>query len=110
VVPTAAETLRIKAWLALVRNQTRDYLDIAALADHIGFDEAAAVLTSRLRPTAGLLAGRGDRDADRSRGAVGLAAPRAGDPPKVAPTADVLGRLGLLAATHRSEGRRRGGP
>jgi len=44
VVPTAAEILRIKAWLALARNQTRDYLDIAALADGIGLDEAAAVL------------------------------------------------------------------
>ncbi len=45
VVPTAAEILRIKAWLALSRNQTRDYLDIAALADSIGLDEAAAVLS-----------------------------------------------------------------
>jgi hypothetical protein len=44
LVPTAAEILRIKAWLALTRNQTRDYLDIAALADRIGLDEAAAVL------------------------------------------------------------------
>jgi hypothetical protein len=44
VVPTAAEVLRIKAWLALTRNQTRDYLDIAALADHLGLDEAALVL------------------------------------------------------------------
>lgn len=44
VVPTAAEILRIKAWLALSRNQTRDYLDIAAIADSIGLDEAAAVL------------------------------------------------------------------
>ena len=44
VVPTAAEILRIKAWLALSRNQTRDYLDIAALASQIGLDEAAAVL------------------------------------------------------------------
>lgn len=44
LVPTAAEILRIKAWLALSRNQTRDYLDIAALADSIGLDEAAAVL------------------------------------------------------------------
>jgi hypothetical protein len=33
VVPTAAEILRVKAWLALSRNQTRDYLDIAALAE-----------------------------------------------------------------------------
>jgi hypothetical protein len=45
VVPTAAEILRIKAWLALSRNQTRDYLDIAALAESIGLDEAAAVLS-----------------------------------------------------------------
>jgi hypothetical protein len=44
VVPTAAEILRIKAWLALSRNQTRDYLDIAALADSIGLKDAAAVL------------------------------------------------------------------
>jgi hypothetical protein len=45
VVPTAAEILRVKAWLALSRNQTRDYLDIAALAESIGLDEAAAVLS-----------------------------------------------------------------
>jgi Nucleotidyl transferase AbiEii toxin, Type IV TA system len=44
LVPTAAEILRIKAWLALQRNQTRDYLDIAALADGMGLDEAAEVL------------------------------------------------------------------
>lgn len=44
LIPTAAEILRVKAWLALSRNQTRDYLDIAALADSIGLDEAAAVL------------------------------------------------------------------
>jgi hypothetical protein len=44
VVPTAAEILRIKGWLALSRNQTRDHLDVAALADRIGLDEAAAVL------------------------------------------------------------------
>ena len=45
-VPTAAEILRLKAWLALNRNQTRDYLDIAALADQIGLDEAATVLSA----------------------------------------------------------------
>jgi hypothetical protein len=44
VVPTAQETLRIKAWLALTRNQTRDYVDIAALADHVGLEEAARTL------------------------------------------------------------------
>jgi hypothetical protein len=45
LVPTAAEILRIKAWLTLSRNQTRDYLDVAALSDRIGVDEAAAVLS-----------------------------------------------------------------
>jgi hypothetical protein len=44
VVPSAEEILRIRAWLALSRNQTRDYLDIAALADSIGLDEAAKAL------------------------------------------------------------------
>jgi hypothetical protein len=43
-VPTIAEILRIKAWLALTRNQTRDYLDVAALSDRMGEDEAANVL------------------------------------------------------------------
>ena len=44
VVPTLEEILRIKAWLALTRNQTRDYLDIAALADRLGIERAATVL------------------------------------------------------------------
>jgi hypothetical protein len=44
VVPTADEMLRIKAWLIVHRNQTRDYLDVAALADHVGLDHAAHVL------------------------------------------------------------------
>jgi len=43
-VPTLEETLRIKGFLAVRRNQTRDYLDLAALADRIGFDKAANVL------------------------------------------------------------------
>lgn len=43
-VPTAEETLRIKAFLVVRRNQTRDYLDVAALADRYGIVESAAVL------------------------------------------------------------------
>jgi len=43
-VPTAEETLRIKAFLVVRRNQTRDYLDLAALAEHLGVERAAAVL------------------------------------------------------------------
>jgi len=43
-VPTAEETLRIKAFLVVRRNQTRDYLDLAALTEHLGIERAAAVL------------------------------------------------------------------
>jgi hypothetical protein len=35
-IPTSAEILRIKGVLILKRNATRDYLDFAALADHLG--------------------------------------------------------------------------
>ncbi|MGH3517627.1 MAG: hypothetical protein ACRDQ7_09485 [Haloechinothrix sp.] len=45
-VPTAEETLRIKAFLVLRRNQTRDYLDVVALADRFGRRAAAGVLAA----------------------------------------------------------------
>jgi len=45
-VPTLAETARIKAWLCLVRNATRDYLDFAALADRLGDEEAAKIVAA----------------------------------------------------------------
>jgi hypothetical protein len=44
--PTPEETLRVKAFLILRRNQTRDYLDVAALADRMGIDHAAGTLSS----------------------------------------------------------------
>jgi len=44
-VPTIEETLRIKAFLIVRRNQTRDYLDVAALAGSLGVDRAAKVLS-----------------------------------------------------------------
>jgi len=43
-VPTLAEILRIKGWLAVQRNATRDYLDLAALAEHAGLPAAARAL------------------------------------------------------------------
>ena len=43
-VPTAEETLRIKGFLIVRRNQTRDYLDVAALADRYSPEKAAPVL------------------------------------------------------------------
>ena len=43
-IPTAAETLRIKAILILKRNATRDYVDFAAIADRLGAAETAKAL------------------------------------------------------------------
>ena len=43
-VPTVEETLRIKAFLSVRRNQTRDYLDLAALSEHMGVDRSAETL------------------------------------------------------------------
>jgi hypothetical protein len=62
-VPTAEETLRIKGFLIVRRNQTRDYLDVAALADRYGLDEAA-----------GTLARIDDYYADQHAGGRGIAA------------------------------------
>src|SRR5699024_9921603 len=45
-VPTAAETLRIKAFLIVKRNQVRDYLDVAALAYAYGIGAAPRSLTA----------------------------------------------------------------
>lgn len=44
IVPTPAETLRIKAYLIVKRNQTRDFLDVAALSDRFGTAWSAGVL------------------------------------------------------------------
>jgi hypothetical protein len=43
-VPTLEEMLRIKAWLVLRRNATRDYLDVVALTAELGVERAAEVL------------------------------------------------------------------
>ncbi|MDP8959731.1 MAG: hypothetical protein M3N51_11215, partial [Actinomycetota bacterium] len=45
-VPTLAEMARIKAWLCLMRNATRDYLDFVALVDRLGEERAADVVLS----------------------------------------------------------------
>lgn len=44
VAPTAAEALRVKAFLVVQRNVVRDYLDVVALAEHLGTDTAVEVL------------------------------------------------------------------
>ncbi|MGH3300232.1 MAG: hypothetical protein ACRDOK_00905 [Streptosporangiaceae bacterium] len=43
-VPTPDETLRIKGYLIVRRNQVRDYLDVAALSDRYGISHAAHAL------------------------------------------------------------------
>lgn len=44
IAPTPEETLRIKAYLLVKRNQTRDYIDVAALAERFGIHWAADTL------------------------------------------------------------------
>ena len=44
VAPTAAEALRVKAYLVVQRNVVRDFLDVVALAEHLGTDVAMEVL------------------------------------------------------------------
>ncbi len=45
-LPTIAEMLRIKAWLIVDRNATRDYLDVAALSNHYGLRKSVVALNS----------------------------------------------------------------
>ena len=45
-LPTIEEMLRIKTFLVIDRNATRDYLDVAALSHHIGLEKSAAALES----------------------------------------------------------------
>lgn len=65
-VPTLEESLRVKAYLVLQRNQVRDYLDVAALAERIGVERSGAVL-------AALGDYYDDRDADEESIATALA-------------------------------------
>lgn len=90
-VPTAEETLRIKGFLIVRRNQTRDYLDVAALSDRYGIQEAA-----------GVLARMDDYYADQHGGGRGVAAQlvrQLGDPrPKDSSVTKQLGSYRNLAA------------
>lgn len=42
--PTEPEALRVKAYLVVQRNAVRDYLDVVALADHLGSEVAIEIL------------------------------------------------------------------
>jgi hypothetical protein len=76
-VPTEEETLRIKAFLVIRRNQTRDYLDVAALSDHLGTQRAGGVLVGLDRYYADQNA---SPDGVASQAARQLADPRPADP------------------------------
>jgi hypothetical protein len=43
-IPTPAEILRIKSWLIVDRNATRDFLDVAAISDKLGLEASARAL------------------------------------------------------------------
>ena len=43
-LPTVEEMLRIKSFLVVERNATRDYLDVAALSHHLGLRASARAL------------------------------------------------------------------
>ena len=43
-LPTIGETLRIKTFLVVDRNATRDYLDVAALSHNLGIRKSAMAL------------------------------------------------------------------
>ena len=45
-LPTVEEMLRIKAYLVVERNATRDYLDVAALSHYMGVTRSAGALQS----------------------------------------------------------------
>lgn len=62
-LPTRAEITRIKAYLILTRNATRDYLDFAALFSGVSVDEALASLA----PLDGLYPQDGDEGAVRQQ-------------------------------------------
>jgi hypothetical protein len=71
-VPTKSEILRIKAWLIVRRNATRDFLDVAAIAATLTDHEVIAALApmDRLYPQPG------DRGAVRQQLMRQLALPR----------------------------------
>jgi len=43
-VPTLPEMIRIKGWMIVCRNAARDYIDFAALVEHVGLTKAAGAL------------------------------------------------------------------
>ena len=44
-IPTLPEMIRTKGWMIISRNSTRDYIDFAAIAKHMGIKDAPEVLS-----------------------------------------------------------------
>jgi hypothetical protein len=44
-IPTIPEMIRTKGWMIISRNATRDYIDFAALAKHVGIKKATVALS-----------------------------------------------------------------
>jgi len=44
-IPTLPEMIRTKGWMIISRNATRDYIDFAALAKHMGIKDTTEVLS-----------------------------------------------------------------
>ncbi len=89
-VPTAEETLRIKAYLIVKRNQVRDYIDVAVLSDHFGVEWSASVLNH--------LDAYYDADAGDHTAVASQLLRQLGDPrPKDSQTTKRLGRCKNLA-------------
>jgi hypothetical protein len=80
-LPTPAEILRIKAWLVVDRNATRDFLDVAAISDHVGIKTAVAALGT----LDGLYPKDGDAGAVRQQLVRQLSLPRPYDLAQVEP-------------------------
>lgn len=95
VAPTAAEALRVKAYLVVQRNQVRDYLDVVALTDRIGQETAARVLA---RIDAFYVDRTGESDAVLTHLVSQLAAP---SPRDVAVTRELPRYKGLSPRWHR---------
>lgn len=81
VVPTPAEILRIKGWLIVDRNATRDFLDVAAISDALGIEASVRAIAplDQLYPQAD------DPGAVRQQLMRQLAAPRPYDLDEVRP-------------------------
>lgn len=59
-IPTVPEMLRIKAFLVVTRNATRDYLDVAALSHHLGLRKSVAAIERMTSLYAGFSGENGD--------------------------------------------------